>query len=114
MDTPPRPRPFRIDTASVPATVEVDGVDVAEAIIGATVHVGYGQATKLVLTESRPGAVTATGIIEVASTIVDPVDAVRALDPQAVEETVMAGALDGDTMAANYLDVIATMLAADR
>ncbi len=114
MDTPPRTVAYRIDATVTPAVVEVDGVDIAEQISGVTVHLGYGQPTRLLIEEQRPGSLTGTAIVEVTRTGQDPVDAIRALDPAVVEEAVMASDLPEDTMAGNYLAVIADMVGRNR
>lgn len=103
MDTPGQQVPFRIDLTATPAVVEVDGVDVTDRIAGATVSMGYGAPTTITVTGSRPGSLEGVGFL-----VADPdgpsvLGFLDSIDPDELEQAVMNGPMDFETMAANYL-----------
>ncbi len=109
MDTPGQQVPFRIDLNATPPVVEIGGVDVADRIGGVTVEMGYGQPTTLTVSGHRPGLLEGMGSVVVEGEHPSPPEFLVGVDPDELERAVMAGPMECETMAANYLAVLLDM-----
>jgi len=108
MDQPPTPVPFRVDTGR--PLIEVDGVDVTEAVAGVEFTSGFGEPSTLVLHVTTPGILEGTAVVHVAS-VAGGGQAVRDLDPAAVATAVQSLNLSmADDPYRAMLDVVAQLL----
>ena len=114
MDTPATPLPFRITTDGAKGVIEVDGIDVADRVVGIEFVAGFGEHPKLVL-HRAPGAgeIDGEAIVHVVDPEASAAAAVRALDPAVITEKMRTAELSmADSFEVAVQNVIADLLEA--